>query len=281
MNQTNQTDTKDTAAELAYQARHAGKVHVEATPEHVVQRYRETRHWNLFRKEYIFHLIKELAPARVCDFGCGIGETSTELALMGHTVVGFDLSPENIEIARRRAELDKVPDRATFVVADAAESGLGRESFDLILVMAVLHHVDMASGLNSLDYVMKPGGYAIISEPVAFSRLLQWLRDRTPVEKDISPNERQLNQTDLRQIGEKFEIVSVRYFHLFTRLLRVLERRKRVPSGNFFLRFFERTERTDSPVSYLLHRIDSLFLKVPFINHFAGNVVLLCRKRAK
>jgi len=259
MTQPAQNNPKDVAAELAYQASHASQVQAQATPEDVVRRYRETKHWQLFRKEYIFHLIKQLAPARVCDFGCGIGETSTELALMGHKVVGFDLSPENIELAQRRAELDKVTDLATFVVADAAESGLPRGGFDLVLVMAVLHHVDMASGLSSLDFVLKPGGYAVISEPVAFSKFLQWLRDRTTVEKDISPNERQLHQEDLRQIAEKFEVVSVRYFHLFTRLLRVFG---------------------EGPgITFFLHRLDALLLKLPFISHFAGNVVMLCRKR--
>jgi SAM-dependent methyltransferase len=259
MNQSEQSNPKDVAAELAYQASHASQVQVEPTPASIVRRYRETRHWRLYRNEYIFHTIKQLAPARICDFGCGTGETSTKLALMGHTVVGFDLSPENIELARHRAILDNVKDRATFVVSDAAQAGLERGSFDLVLVMSVLHHIDLTSGLDSLDYLLKPGGYAVISEPVAFSRFLQWLRDHTPVEKDVSPNERQLNQKDLRLIAGRFEMVHVHYFHLFARLMRFLKGRKRIV--------------------FFLHWLDSVCVKFPLMSHFFGNVVIICRKR--
>jgi 2-polyprenyl-3-methyl-5-hydroxy-6-metoxy-1,4-benzoquinol methylase len=263
MNPPSQSNAKNVAAELAYQASHASLVEVQPIPDHVVRRYRETRHWRVFRNEYIFHIIKQLAPTRICDFGCGTGETSTKLALMGHTVVGFDLSPENIELAQRRAALDNVADRATFIVSNAAESGLAPGSFDLVLVLAVLHHIDLASALSSLDYILEPEGYVVISEPVAFSPFLQWLRDRTPVEKDISPNERQLNRDDLRQIAEKFEVINVRYFHLFTRLMRL----------------FQGNQRIRPVASYILYRLDAIFLKIPFINHFCGNAVLLCRKR--
>ncbi len=38
------------------------------------------------------------------------------LAAMGHTVTGFDASPELIALAAKRAELDGVADRCTRVV---------------------------------------------------------------------------------------------------------------------------------------------------------------------
>ena len=103
----------------------------------------------------------------------------------------------------------------------------------------------------------------VFNEPVAYSKTLKWFRDRTPVEKDISPNERQLNHTDIAQIAARFDVVSVRYFHLFTRLARL----------------FPSSGRTESKGSFFLQWLDSWLLKIPFVDHFAGIVVVLCRKR--
>ena len=39
-------------------------------------------------------------PARVLDLGCGTGWTSTFLALRGYTVVGQDIAPDMLSLAR-------------------------------------------------------------------------------------------------------------------------------------------------------------------------------------
>ncbi len=257
---------KDVSAELDYQARHAGDLQqVKATPPDVARLYREHKQWRTNAKQYIFHVIDEYRPATLCEFGCGLGETCTELALNGFQVFGFDLSPENIAVCRRRAELDGVTARTEFVVAAAGDTTLAGRQFDLVLVRAVLHHVDMEEGLASVAALVKPGGYALIQEPVAYSRTLQWFRDRAPVAKDISPNERQLNQRDMDQISASFEIVHAKHFYLLSRLIRLWP---------------ARDSASERVVFGWLNWLDYLLLKIPGVAHFAGQVVLLCKKRA-
>ena len=57
----------------------------------------------------------------ILDLNCGIGRHSIELGKRGICVLGTDLSPHYIEIAKRRAEKEKVDDIVRFKVADMRE----------------------------------------------------------------------------------------------------------------------------------------------------------------
>jgi len=254
---------QDVQQELSYQARQAELLGaVRPTPEATLRRYREHPHWKIYNKEYVFSAIARQAPQTICDFGCGAGETSTELAWCGYHVTGFDLSPELIALARRRAELDQVTGNAEFLIANAHETNLKKQGFDLVLAQGVLHHIDIHEGVAELHDLLKPGGVAVIQEPVAFSSGLQKLRDLTPVPKDISPNERQLNLRDIAVVESRFLVLEKRYFHLFSRLQRL------VPGA---LR---------EGVLHLLCWLDYWVIRlVPGAWKFAGIIVLVCRKR--
>lgn len=255
-------DTKDVQAELAYQARQAAAQSLRATPRATMESYRDCPEWRTHRKQCTFSLVHKSKPAKVLDFGCGSGDSSTELAFCGYDVTGLDLSPDLLELARKRAELDGVSERCRFVLADGGHAPFEDNTFDLILVQAVLHHVNMAECLTELRRILKPGGHLVIVEPVAFSKWLQKIRDITPVEKDISPNERQLGEADLREIAEYFEVTETRFFHLTTRLNRIISNESafgRAALG-------------------ALAKLDWLLLKLPGLNHFAGTVVIRCRK---
>lgn len=245
---------KDISAELAYQARHAAAASpIEKNSPEKIARYRDCKNHRADRKEYTFHLIHQLKPATVLDFGCGDGEVCVQLALLGYQTTGFDVSPEYIHLAQERARVEGVEEKAKFFVADGSNVSIEEQTFDLVLVQLVLHHVDLRPCLENIRKHIKTGGRVIIIEPVAYSATLRWLRDRTPVEKDISPNERQLTQSDLKIIGEYFTIRSRKHFRLFGRLDRVLPR---------FL------------IPFLL-QLDALLLAIPGMSHFAATTVIL------
>jgi SAM-dependent methyltransferase len=54
----------------------------------------------------------------VLDLACGIGRHSVILAEKGFKVVGIDISPEYIELAKKLAEKKKVHDKCRFIVGD-------------------------------------------------------------------------------------------------------------------------------------------------------------------
>lgn len=67
---------------------------------------------------------------RVLDLACGTGRHSLELASRGFSVVGVDISPDLLEIARNDAAAQSLD--ATFVEADLRELDF-HEEFDLVL----------------------------------------------------------------------------------------------------------------------------------------------------
>lgn len=103
--------------------------------------------------------------ARVLDVGCGPGWTSGFLARMGYTVTAFDLAPDMITLAARRAAREGVADRCTFLVADSEVFDLPPE-FDAVLVYDTLHHTQREEAvLENCFRALKPGGKLVLGEP--------------------------------------------------------------------------------------------------------------------
>jgi SAM-dependent methyltransferase len=67
---------------------------------------------------------------RVLDLACGTGRHSLELVRRGFSVVGSEISPELVEIARRDAEAEGL--EATFVEGDLRELDY-EDEFDVVL----------------------------------------------------------------------------------------------------------------------------------------------------
>lgn len=82
----------------------------------------------------------KVSPGKTIDLGCGAGHYAIYLAGRGFDVLGVDISPTAIRIAREHAERRRVAVR--FVVADM----LGdlheiQDSFDFAYDWEVLHHI--------------------------------------------------------------------------------------------------------------------------------------------
>jgi 2-polyprenyl-3-methyl-5-hydroxy-6-metoxy-1,4-benzoquinol methylase len=81
----------------------------------------------------------DLTGKRVLDIGCGPGRYAVSAAERGADVVGIDISPAMLELARRRARERGVSERCRFVEADfdAYEPG-GR--FDIVLMVGFVEY---------------------------------------------------------------------------------------------------------------------------------------------
>jgi SAM-dependent methyltransferase len=102
-------------------------------------------------------------PLRLLDVGCGNGYIAGHYLARGHQVVGIDLSPEGIELARRTYPAGR------FELMEADENilqKLGEEPFDVVISTEVVEHLysprPYARGCYS---ALKPGGRFILSTP--------------------------------------------------------------------------------------------------------------------
>src|ERR1700721_4054212 len=107
----------------------------------------------------IEHMLEavELPPdASIVDVGCGSGWTSLFMAEAGYRVVGYDLVPANVELARRRAAMWH--SRARFKVADMEDLPAG-DPADAALLFDSLHHsAAQRQALTSIAGRLKLGG---------------------------------------------------------------------------------------------------------------------------
>lgn len=259
-------DTK-LASELTYQRERAMQIgQLQPTDPSVVERYRVHRMWRLFNKEFIFKSLGNLEGKTVFDFGCGEGQLAVQMALLGARVAGVDISPELIDLARRRAELNHVTDRAQFQVSDVLESPPAQGSFDFVVCTDALHHVDLARVMPILCRCLKPGGTLIAKEPVSLSRLFQAVRDRLPIKTVASPGDRQLLKEDLAEISRPFRKSEITYFNLLGRLSRFLPNANRIDRGHPF---------TKVAMVVLLGFDRFLVTGFPFLKRLCGEVVIV------
>jgi len=257
--------------ELLYHRGLAERIAAQQEPvsPRTIERYAASSNWRYFEKEAVFHHLRRFAEGkegvRVCEFGCGEGVYSCQVALIfsGAQVVGIDISPELIAAAQRNAELNGVSERVSFTVADAEHCPIEEGSIDAMLVLNILHHTDLDQVLPQIDRTLKKDGVVIILEPVAFSRTLQQVRDLLPIRKDVTPDERQLSRREVDLIANSFRLREARYFHLFGRLARLIPE---FPGRLGVLK--------------LINAVDAaLFTVAPFLKRYAGRVLIVAGKK--
>jgi len=243
---------------------------VDPTPTWVIDRYARCARWRLFPKEFIFKRLQAfgIQKKRVLDFDCGEGVLSSQLALLGGHVTGVDVSPDLLEIAKRRAEVDGIRHRTEFLLRDIVEEPLPESAFDVIVCYAALRHADLRTA-GRLFASLKPGGLAVIAEPISFSRLFQRLRDLLPLETDGSGGERQLSREDIAFISGFLSDPTIVYFNLFGRLARFLPNRNRIDRGHPITR----------TVLVSVLTLDRLLLRLfPFLSRVCSTAVIVGRK---
>jgi ubiquinone/menaquinone biosynthesis C-methylase UbiE len=94
---------------------------------------------------------------RVLDVGCGQGIDVARYATARADVVGLDLTPRHVELAR--LHLDALGLDGEIVLGDAEALPFADESFDRVSSNGVLHHTpDMPRALREILRVLRPGG---------------------------------------------------------------------------------------------------------------------------
>ena len=165
--------------------------------------------------EYAFHRLGNLQGKTVLDFGCGDGENLPPLVRRGARVIALELSDALIAVARKRLELHGMSGRVQFVQGSAHDLPIPDNAVDVVLGIAILHHLDLPLAAREVHRVLKPGGRAVFQEPVRDSRVMWALRRMVPFQhKDVSPYERPLTEAELQQFASRFTAYRSKAFWL-------------------------------------------------------------------
>ena len=93
------------------------------------------------------------------EIGCGTGLFTEMFAASGARIIAVDLSPELLDLARRR-NLPNVEWREQVFEACDVDG-----PFDAIVASSVLHHLDLTQAWTKIFNLLKPGGRLSIAEP--------------------------------------------------------------------------------------------------------------------
>lgn len=123
----------------------------QSLPPHVVEHY--------LRKRTGF-VLEHCPRGEVLDVGCGTGLLATRLAGAGYGVTGVDPSEGMLEVLRARTpEVDAVRGSGTSLP-------LADDTFDLVLSVAVMHHIADSEAvrqtLSEMVRVAKPSGRILV-----------------------------------------------------------------------------------------------------------------------
>jgi SAM-dependent methyltransferase len=158
---------------------------------------------------WLYSKIEPWMGGRILEVGCGLGNF-TRFFSGRERVVGIDFSREHLEEFRRRnPDLSHIELHA-FDAGDPSLTQLGKESFDTIVCLNVLEHVENdRQALRSFYQLLQPGGHLLLLVP-AFPGLFGTL--------DLNgPHFRRYNRRGLEAFVAKaqFHLLKMQYFNLF------------------------------------------------------------------
>jgi SAM-dependent methyltransferase len=110
--------------------------------------------------------------ARILEVGCGAGFGAEYLRGRYGQYVGIDYADNLIAFASSENKQEN-----TEFVATNARDFHPSESFDLIFMVGVLHHMSDRRGiLQHLSGLLRPGGWLAVNEPQPANPLISWAR---------------------------------------------------------------------------------------------------------
>ncbi len=102
---------------------------------------------------------EKIYKGKILDIGCGNGRDSIFLAKKGYEVVGIDITPKAIALAKKNGLKTK---NLKFIVADAEKLPFKDGSFDSVYSAGVFHCTNLNKSLKEVVRVLKYGGAGII-----------------------------------------------------------------------------------------------------------------------
>src|SRR3989304_2664820 len=134
---------------------------------------------------------------KILDLGCGEGGWSCYLASLGAEVVSLDISEMNLKITQLKAQRNSLTNVHT-VLGDCTNTCLERESFDIILGIALIHHLTVNQEQRLYQEVfdlLKHGGCAFFMESLQNSPTLDFIRTLVPIFQKVEPRPSKLSKS--------------------------------------------------------------------------------------
>ena len=202
------------------------------------------------------YLRQHSTGARALDYACGDGQFSFVMAESGAQVTGIDISPTSIAGAAREASKRNL--NIDFRVMDCERTTFEKQSFDLINVNGVLHHLSLESAFPELARILKPSGSVLCVEAIAHNPVFHAYRKLTPHLRTEFEAEHILRRKDILFARKYFRRIEWRFFHLAS-----------IAAVPF------RNSAAFEPLLHSLEAVDTVALSIPLIRWWAWQVAFI------
>ena len=161
---------------------------------------------------YALSELGDLKDKKLLDLGCGAGETSVYLALVGAEVYACDVAEEFLGVAQALA--DKFNVKVNFQQAEASRLPYPNGFFDFVFGNGVLHHVELIPTAKEISRVLKKGGKAVFIEPLPYNPAINIYRQMA---KELrTEDEKPLTFRQIQSLGAYFSSLKHKEFWLFS-----------------------------------------------------------------
>lgn len=214
---------------------------------------------------------QQLDGSQALDVGCGRGEVSVQLALLGARVTGIDISPESLSKARALAHRHGMAGRVDLGDGNVEALSFADDSFDLAVSAGVLSFVDFDRAIAELARVIKRDGTAVILDTLGHNPIARLGRRRRLVTGRTTrfQVENIMTCDHLDRLRAHFGAVDVHVFDLLTVPMILVE--------NLLAKIHPALPRLCAPVAAGLRTLDRILLKWRPLRRYAFRVVVVLK----
>lgn len=117
-------------------------------------------------------ILERPGTRRILEIGCGNGWNMSRFAQRGRPAIGLDTVPERVELALTHGPA---------LLADGLRLPFADDSFDMIYIQHVLHHIgDVNRALAEAHRCLRTGGVLFLVETVEDNPIIHWGRRLYP-----------------------------------------------------------------------------------------------------
>lgn len=214
---------------------------------------------------------QDLDGADTLDLGCGRGEVSVQLALLGATVTGIDVSRESLARAEALAQKHRVAGRVSLDTGNAEALSFDDNSFDLAVCAGLMSFVDFERTAAELSRVTRHDGTVVIMDTLGHNPIARMGRKRRLVHGETThfQAENIMTCNHIDRLRAHFGLVEVHPFDLLTVPMIIIE--------NCLARIHPRLRQGLAPLSAGLRALDRRILKWRPLRRYAFRTVIVLK----
>jgi 2-polyprenyl-3-methyl-5-hydroxy-6-metoxy-1,4-benzoquinol methylase len=175
-----------------------------------------TYDYNLrIRQETVKGFIADTQFENVLDMPCGSGDISIPLSAAFEHLTLVDFAAQMVEIAKEK-DKPREANRYTFIVDDFFKMDNAPESFDLIIALGILAHVESPKAfIDRLVPLLKPGGQLVLQNTNSSHWYSGLIRTYLGVRKLVGKDKYNLNKVKAKLVEETLAVHGLQKANVF------------------------------------------------------------------